>query len=244
MSKQYLFICGCPRSGTSALCDLVNSHPDICIGMERYYNKILIDGELNPAMFDLPRFLDYQSGDSFHPELNQGDILKNKYKHAIYVGEKLPKLYSRLNLLAQNFPVVSVKILFIFREIFGVAESYTARAKNINDNYWERQQDWRIAVQDWNDSIAAYINYKSYLAILPVDYEALFCSDVVEGEAQLRKIINFLGVDAYSSEEMDLIRLRFFGRTETRGNRGIHTQEETAIIEEKADIDKWHSIFS
>jgi len=127
MSKQYLFICGAPRSGTSALCNLMNLHPNICVGMERYYHKILRDDELDPELFTLPRLLDYQPTDSFWPEAIQSGFFINKYERAMYVGEKLPKLYEKFNLLRENFLKDSVKILFIFREVLGVAESYTAQ---------------------------------------------------------------------------------------------------------------------
>ena len=36
MPEQYLFVTGCPRSGTTALVELLASHYAIVIGMERY----------------------------------------------------------------------------------------------------------------------------------------------------------------------------------------------------------------
>jgi len=39
---KYLFVAGCPRSGTTALVKILNSHDQIILGMERfkYVNKI------------------------------------------------------------------------------------------------------------------------------------------------------------------------------------------------------------
>lgn len=48
-TANYVFICGCPRSGTSAMTQLLSAHSQIVIGIERfkYINKNL----LRPEMF-------------------------------------------------------------------------------------------------------------------------------------------------------------------------------------------------
>lgn len=243
MEKKYVFVCGCPRSGTSALCGLLNIHPDVCIGMERYFKRILEDGELTPEMFTLPRFIDYRSSDSFWPDLPERDFLIKRYESSLYVGEKLPRLYERFELLRDNFPVGATKVIFIFRGILGVAESYTRRAKNTQDKNWGRQQDWRVAIQDWNRAIAAYMSFKGDLDILPVSYEQLFCSQQGEGEEVVKKIEDFLGIPPYPELEMGEVRTRFFGRVEVHGKDGLHTPEEVKEIVEKADITTFQLLF-
>ena len=36
MTRQFLFMCGTPRSGTSFMASIVGSHPGIVLGVERY----------------------------------------------------------------------------------------------------------------------------------------------------------------------------------------------------------------
>ncbi|NEP86465.1 MAG: sulfotransferase [Okeania sp. SIO2C2] len=57
---KYLFVCGCARSGTTAITKLLNAHPLIAIGVERYkhYAKQDLIHKLSPALFKLSVFFD------------------------------------------------------------------------------------------------------------------------------------------------------------------------------------------
>ncbi len=46
--ERYVFIAGCPRSGTSALTFLLNEHPTVAIGFERYKR---LRAQLDPFHF-------------------------------------------------------------------------------------------------------------------------------------------------------------------------------------------------
>jgi hypothetical protein len=46
MAQQYLFICGCPRSGTTALVRLLNSHNSLAIDINENANFIFKDNLL------------------------------------------------------------------------------------------------------------------------------------------------------------------------------------------------------
>lgn len=48
MQKKFLFVCGCPRSGTSYLHALLAQHPAIALGLERF-NLRLFARTLMPA---------------------------------------------------------------------------------------------------------------------------------------------------------------------------------------------------
>jgi hypothetical protein len=57
-----LFLCGCPRSGTTELCRILNKHPHLSIGMERYkfiYEKQL--EKLNDNFFSKEKFFSFES---------------------------------------------------------------------------------------------------------------------------------------------------------------------------------------
>ena len=48
MQKKFLFVCGCPRSGTSYFHSLLAPHPAIALGLERF-NLRMFDRRLTPA---------------------------------------------------------------------------------------------------------------------------------------------------------------------------------------------------
>lgn len=39
-NQKFLFVCGCPRSGTSTVTDWLMSSEKIAIGMDRYQNRV------------------------------------------------------------------------------------------------------------------------------------------------------------------------------------------------------------
>jgi hypothetical protein len=168
------FICGCPRSGTSALRNVFNNDVRFVIGMERYYYRAAKSFSLENKLFEKDRFFDLQEGDTFWPELSMYDGLQNRFNEAIYRGDKIPKLYSHLNELFVALP--NTKVLFIIRDIFDVAASYNARANNENDKNWSREQNYKVAVDDWNASLVALYQslYEKKNAIIPVLYENFF----------------------------------------------------------------------
>jgi hypothetical protein len=55
MQKMFLFVCGCPRSGTSYFQGLLASHPAIALGLERF-NLRLFARKLMPSDFDRQRY--------------------------------------------------------------------------------------------------------------------------------------------------------------------------------------------
>jgi len=82
-------------------------------------------------------------------------------------------------------------VLFIYRNIFDVAASYNSRANNVNDLNWARNQDYTVAVSDWNESLKCCLDaLNSGHKILPICYENFF--DSVD---ELRHIYDFLGLN-------------------------------------------------
>ena len=95
MPPSYLFVCGCPRSGTTALAKLFSISDDIVLGQERYGKRSHPDNfTLTPALFEKERFLDVQPGDTFYDSL---DFFARYYENVPwkldscrYIGEKRP----------------------------------------------------------------------------------------------------------------------------------------------------------
>jgi hypothetical protein len=151
--KQYLFIGGVARSGTSALTEIVGSHPKIVLGMERY-NKLFRkqDFSVTPALFEKERFLEMREGDTFYSDFDRFRPHKNiaeKWDEAICVGVKYPKITTVYNQTKEALG--DFKLIYIFRNIYDVAESWNRRL--IERERWPKQRDYKRAVEFWNNSL-------------------------------------------------------------------------------------------
>lgn len=186
---RFLFIVGCPRSGTSALTYALNAHPDVVLGLERFNSRIA-RRVLQPQDFDRPRFFDVQPDDTWYRSLDQfKDYYENvaaKYDSGLYRGDKFPRGYEHYEYLSQTF--ADSYFIFILRNIFDVAESFEAR--RVHGGNWPANGGPVAAVQRWNASIGYTLRWRERTRILIVAYEDLFIRD---GSAT--PIAAFLGID-------------------------------------------------
>ena len=187
--KSFLFICGCPRSGTTALARLLNLDPRFAIGLERYFRRSVDRFSLTPELFERARFFDLQPGDTFWADLSHLDFLQDRFDSVEYRGDKVPRLYEQFDQLFAAFP--DARCLFVLRNIVDVAASYNVRARNVNDKQWSSDQDFRVAVRDWNRSINAFLAAKEEgRSIRLVVFEEIF-SDI----AAVSKMYQWCGLD-------------------------------------------------
>jgi glycosyltransferase involved in cell wall biosynthesis len=149
--ERQLFIAGCPRSGTSALAFLLNEHPHVALGFERYKR---VRAQLDPFHFTPAQF--------FAPVLAETDIrgellyarLRTRWERGgvSVTGDKVP-LYTRvLPQLLARFPQARVAVLV--RDPLAVARSFERRAADPAD-WWPAENDHRLAVKMWNEALAA-----------------------------------------------------------------------------------------
>lgn len=176
-----LFICGCPRSGTSALRNVFNADPRFAIGMERYYSRGSNQFSLQRKHFEKSRFYDLQNGDTFWSSLDNCTSSEASFDDALYRGDKIPLLYKHLQSLFSQMPDSTV--LFIVRDIYEVAASYNVRAQDEDDDLWARNQNYKVAVDDWNDSLVHL--YQSCQErnenVIPVFFDDFFSNDAALG---------------------------------------------------------------
>lgn len=173
--KKYVFACGCPRSGTTALWSLLASHSSIAIGVERYVKKAIFKTTLDKSLFTKERFFDYHVGDTHYPDLTSGapgkyyQKLESYYDSCTHFGDKIPKLYPFIGDLISEFD--DVKILFIYRNVFDVVQSYKKRFLNSEDRWNVKIDD---GILDWNKSLEAAKEYLDNKKLVLVNYESLF----------------------------------------------------------------------
>ncbi len=192
--KKILYICGCARSGTSALWRLMTAHDKIAIGLERFIERSTDEKfSLSKDLFDKERFYRLEKGDTHFKSIEKGGQgeyyakLKDRYDDCEYYGDKVPRMFRYYNNLFEAFP--KVKVLFIYRNIFDVAQSFNARKQDPKDG-WDR--GYQAAVKDWNLSMRSTVNWiaKKEDQILPIPYEELFF-----GQYPIDNIFSFLEIE-------------------------------------------------
>ena len=225
---KHLFICGCPRSGTTALWQVMSAHEHIAIGVERYLDKVYPTFSLTQPDFLKERFFkfsDAESGAQFadHPYYV---ALENRYQKAIYFGDKVPFLYVNFEGFFKSFP--NAYVLFIIRNIYDVAQSYKVRLEN-NEDSWDRNVSH--AVEDWNLAIVNTLDaLKAKKRIVIVEYEQFFYNDT-----SLQKLMDKIGLkisDAVSRKYQNLMILA--NRYEAK-RENILSSEEKLLIQKEMD---------
>jgi Sulfotransferase family len=173
MQKRFLFVVGCPRSGTQVLNRVITSHPQIALGTERF-NKRLDRRELLPSDFEPERFFDIQRRDTWYRSFDDlkeyYDRIRVKYDDATYLGDKYPGAYQRYGHLVRNFG--DIRFIFILRNIYDVAVSFeTRRALGV---HWPADGGAEHAVTRWNEAIGMTLAWRERTRILTLSYEDLF----------------------------------------------------------------------
>ncbi|HEU5111861.1 MAG TPA: sulfotransferase [Acidimicrobiia bacterium] len=205
--RQYLFMGGNPRSGTTALCDLLNRDRRIILGMERYRR---IREEITPDHFTRSKFFSPdESETTFLPKRlmpldrpgfkvwpEDEDLVREKWNSPDlrYVGDKSPFYVLQLPYLAKTFP--GSRFLIAIRDPVSVADSYQRRAEDPND-HWPVENDYRLAIEHWNGSVAAllaYLENHGFGDLFLIDYDTFYSGD----PDYLRSLYSFLELEMES----------------------------------------------
>jgi len=224
-NRNYLFVTGNPRSGTTALLNLVNTSSEVCLGNERYKKiNITANGFERASFFNSssPRF---KKREELYRKLD------SKFDNARYVGDKRPGLTLDWRNTLLNIPAAT--ILYIFRDIYGVAASYNERAVNAasgTDQTWSRDRNFSAAIEDWNFEIQQALLIAEHSDLTFVKYEDIFIS-----ESDIHKMFKSINID---SSEPDIAQA--IGNTIGRG-KALKIKDRTldtkalAYIEAHAD---------
>lgn len=241
-SQRYIFVCGCPRSGTTALMHLLNSHQSIVVGVERYkfYANRKNIGKIDKSLFTPEVFFDFKDEQTnLNPNHSAWtnrwssvyQSLEEKFSKAILVGDKYPIYYRFYPEIQENFQ--DVKWVFMIRNIYDIALSYNSRAANPEDTNWPEKRNYVSAVSDWNESLAKTWHYlkakKNNLFIC--QYDRIFSGE----DRYLEKLLNFLDVDECS--EIKKYYRSITKDWKTRSSRNIKAEDYQAkYISENANF--------
>ncbi|MGF1553291.1 MAG: sulfotransferase [Paracoccaceae bacterium] len=198
-AKRFLFVGGCPRSGTTALAAILNAHPACLIGDERFFRRFKA-GTATPALFARERFLRVEEGDLHARYAGQLDrVGPTAWDRATLVGDKFPPVWEAYALIAERFP--GARIVYALRAPEPVAQSYQRRADDPADEF---PFDAAEAVAQWNASLRATLaEIDAGRDILVVDYERLF-ADPPAGAGRLHAA---LGLDPDAADRAALDRV-------------------------------------
>jgi hypothetical protein len=177
----YVFVGGPQRSGTSGLTRLLNTHPSVAIGNERYRLLVLDKArrdEIGPQLFEPERFFRFDPSETRIGERRYPDFdgLKRKYALATHRGDKLPIVLDIRALLLERFP--RSRFVLIYRDPYKVSSSWHARQRRETDP-WPAKRNYKMAVAQMNERLAQTValarrNPRRYI---PVRYERVFDPD-------------------------------------------------------------------
>ena len=160
-NQNLLFVCGCPRSGTSAVTDWLVSSEKIAIGLGRY-QKFWREHLCFPDdAFNEQRFFDVKPDDTWYKTLDKFPEhylkVRKKWQSAAFIGDKIPSIWKNLSGLFSVFP--QAKVIYTYRDPFSIARSYKIRKSNETDMTWGRHRDVSFAIQEWNESISKVVDF-------------------------------------------------------------------------------------
>ena len=177
-TPRQLFVCGPPRSGTTALARLLNTNPSLVVGIERYRKRLMqLRGADDSTLFERDRYFTYDPGDTdvdfnvAHSELTR--ISKRKFDTAAYVGDKVPRLYRRLPYIDTAFP--NCIVIYIIRDPINVAASWQRRAEAEQDR-WPERNGYQQAIIEWNESVRLAMEARRRFGgrMILLSYERIF----------------------------------------------------------------------
>lgn len=239
---QTVFICGCSRSGTTSFADFLRAHQQIAMGRERYGKRLRLTGRLSPDLFEKTRFCeDLQPDDSHHRRLQPyyGELAE-RFESCTHIGDKIPNLFRHFPQIRSDYP--EVKILFLARNIYHVADSFEVRAQRSRQHEKAKWPIWRDAtqaVEEWNESLKAVLAFRDRLDLFVVDYDRLY-----KDSEMLAQVTRFLGVDA--SEELNTFWVK---ASEDRHYidakpRNHLSEEQLAYIKTQADFAAYETVLN
>jgi hypothetical protein len=207
----FIFLCGCPRSGTTIMSHVLNSHERVVLGIERY--KFLARAsrihEITREKFELERFFDFRDGETnLAPQFSERwkthyEALEKKAQQpGLLWGDKFPGYFHFYQHLASEFG--NVRFIFMLREFDDVASSFQVRHDDPVDS-WVNAAD--AAVTIWNTSLEktqGYLAREGHQPLLVCDYEAYFRGDPGQDE----RLLDFLGLDDCESFRKRLVGAR------------------------------------
>jgi len=244
VERRLLFVIGLARSGTTALTRLLNSHPEIALGMERY--KLLVlhgqGDELGPELFAPDRFFDFGDGDTtLTPDASPRWAtyyrdLAEKYVAATYVGDKVTTV--RIRRLLERFP--DARIVTIVRDPVEVAASWQRRADDPDDRGWRPSRGAPEAAVEWNRGVRRLLRALDRTGgrVRVVEHRTFFGDSA---GASVHGLLDWLGLSSAAATDAAFARMHD-DFVALRGRPISLSSEHQDVVEATVDHELWRTV--
>lgn len=234
MERNYLYIGGPARSGTTALTKYLNEHPEVMICRERF--KWLPRRDVTPEVFTFDRIVDFEDGyekrDTPRRKQVHEELVGRKDPDRLrWMGDKFPGYVRTLDTLSENNPGAS--FILTYRTIEEVAESYEARSKNPEDEWLGGRDGFWLGIDAWNKTMQHtrdFIESGTNPNILVVSYHDFF----YRNEECMPLISRFLDLE-FDESVLEAWREESKSFESQRREKEPMTEEQQALIDEHAD---------
>ncbi len=202
------FLLGCERSGTSPMARVLNAHPQVVMGNERYatlYNDMRVGRDhylVGPELFTPERFLDFRPGDSHQLPPSFGvrhyEVAAKRFASGdvAWVGDKvLPPNVWLARTLADRFP--HARFVLIYRDALSVCSSWKRRSDDPGDG-WRPWNGYLAGLEHWRDGLAVaewFLDHGAADRLFLARCEWFFDEDPTYCESMVR----FLDLDMHPS---------------------------------------------
>lgn len=226
-SPVHAFVLGPARSGTTAMVELLNAHPAICMGVERYKRYYRRNRAYPALLLTKERFFSFEETDTnARPDRKPWKPLYKslaaKWDTAKVVGDK--EGFAALPHIVAGVP--EPRIIYMLRDIAQVASSWNSRAANPTDK-WPERNDFRAAVNRWNEANALTCSFADSLGprLMVVDYGKFFSGD----DSYAARLLEFLGLEPGEPEFMNAYH------ASTRHYRDVVSKKAAFVMEGQAE---------
>ena len=234
-NQKMLFVCGAPRSGTTAMHALLTADQRIVMGMERYGGYL--NDEFGPQLFTKERFFDFESDprDWKKSRPYYVEVAEPFFETSKYIGDKIPLLYLQFDRVTKAFP--ESKFIVLLRNIVDICNSYQNRKDDPNDNW---SFDVNDAVNHWNQLLDFIKSHASDPRIKLVIYEDFYTA----GVQQLKDLYSFIDLDFDETLRQEYLNiLEKTERLEQRRKTALSDVQKLSIFK-KANFDLYQSILN
>ena len=193
---RFLFVSGVPRSGTTAMGNLLGLHRNVAMYIELYPPGY----GYRPEMFLYQNVLTLSNAAILRLSAKNASVL-NKSAACKIVGDKRPNFLYSAELTLPNFATSQLKVVHVVRNIYDIATSYQkGHEAGVN---W--MQDFRAAVgaANYNNRVALSLLTGPYKDVfVMVDYDRFWYST-----QNMRALFRYLDVDDTCVGEVTLQQL-------------------------------------
>lgn len=255
---SYLFVSGCPRSGTTVMATLLNWSDSVFVAQERFAPLTRFHPEaFKPSLYTASRMLDFRPGECGYGAFQDKKEYASRWANPKdfmaldsypMIGDKITHLFRRFEMFGDaHWRGLDVAVVHMIRNVFDVAASYQTRKEDAHDA-WDWDGD--DAVADWTESVervhAFHQSADRTAELILVDYDWWFGGDGMRLLDSSRHLFQSLGL-AFDDRQNGGIAGLLDGREHFVGRRRPHPELRSrversvgaAILQKHEDLRGW-----